>query len=130
MVKKPGGPGFENVPPAENKWGFENPRGPVSASRQNAPRPARMEESTLRFNVLEHKLVPEHRVLTDKESEEVLKVLRVTKDQLPKIRREDPAVQVLEKARKAPIPEGTIIKVTRLSETAGVSEAYRLVVGR
>jgi DNA-directed RNA polymerase subunit H len=89
-----------------------------------------MEESTLKFNVLEHKLVPEHRVLTDKESEEVLKALRVTKDQLPKIRGIDPAVQVLEKARKAPIPEGTIIKVTRISETAGVSEAYRLVVGR
>ena len=84
----------------------------------------------MKFNVLEHKLVPEHRVLTDKESEEVLKALRVTKDQLPKIRAVDPAVQILEKARKAPIPEGTIIKVTRISETAGVSEAYRLVVGR
>ena len=84
----------------------------------------------MKFNVLEHKLVPEHRVLTDKESEEVLKALKVTKDQLPKIRADDPAVHILEKARKAPIPEGTIIKVTRISETAGVSEAYRLVVGR
>ena len=84
----------------------------------------------MRFNVLEHKLVPEHRVLTEKESEEVLKSLRVTKDQLPKIRKEDPAIQVLEKARQAPIPEGSIVKIIRISETAGVSEAYRLVVGR
>ena len=84
----------------------------------------------MKFNVLEHKLVPEHRVLTEKESEEVLKALRVTKDQLPKIRKVDPAIQVLEKARQAPILEGTIVKITRISETAGVFEAYRLVVGR
>jgi len=84
----------------------------------------------LKFNVLEHKLVPEHRVLTDKESEEVLKALRVTKDQLPKIRKDDPAIQILEKARKSPVIEGTIVKITRLSETAGVCEAYRLVIGR
>ncbi len=130
MVKKPGGPGFENAPPAKHKWGFENPRGPVSASRQNAPRPRHNGGVALKFNVLEHKLVPEHRVLTGKESEEVLKALRVTKDQLPKIRKDDPAIQVLEKAQKSPVIEGTIVKITRLSETAGVFEAYRLVIGR
>lgn len=84
----------------------------------------------MRFNVLEHKLVPEHRVLSDKEAEDILKRLRVTKDQLPKIRKEDPAILVLEKAQRAAIPEGAVIKVTRLSDTAGVTEAYRLVVGR
>ena len=84
----------------------------------------------MRFNVLEHKLVPEHRVLSDKEAEEVLKRLRVTKDQLPKIRRDDPAIQILEKAKKSAIPEGAVVRVTRLSDTAGVTEAYRLVIGR
>ena len=84
----------------------------------------------MRFNVLEHKLVPEHRVLSDKEAEEVLKRLRVTKDQLPKIRKEDPAIQILEKAQKAPIIEGSVVRITRLSDTAGVTEAYRLVIGR
>ena len=83
----------------------------------------------MRFNVLEHQLVPEHRLVPEAEAEEVLKKLRITKDQLPKIHRSDPVIQVLERI-EGPIEEGRIIKVTRMSGTAGVSEAYRLVIGR
>jgi len=83
----------------------------------------------MKFNVLQHKLVPEHRLLADDEAERVLKALRITKDQLPKIKKADPVIQVLERVH-GPIVEGRIIKVTRISETAGVSEAYRLVIGR
>jgi len=83
----------------------------------------------LRFNVLEHQLVPEHRLVPDEETQRVLKVLRITKDQLPKIRRSDPVIQVLERI-EGPIEEGRVIRVTRVSGTAGVSEAYRLVIGR
>lgn len=83
----------------------------------------------MRFNVLEHQLVPEHRLVPDNEAAEVLKKLGITKDQLPKIHRSDPVIQVLEKI-EGPIEEGRIIKVTRVSGTAGVSEAYRLVIGR
>ena len=79
--------------------------------------------------MLEHQLVPEHRLVPEAEAEEVLKKLRITKDQLPKIHRSDPVIQVLERI-EGPIEEGRIIKVTRLSGTAGVSEAYRLVIGR
>jgi DNA-directed RNA polymerase subunit H len=82
----------------------------------------------MKFNVLQHKLVPEHRLLADDEAERVLKALRITKDQLPKIKKADPVIQVLERVH-GPIGEGRIIKVTRISETAGVSEAYRLVIG-
>ena len=93
----------------------------------------------MKFNVLQHKLVPEHRLLADDEAERVLKALRITKDQLPKIKKAAPVIHVLEKvkcpchpdrAAHGPIEEGRIIKVTRISETAGVSEAYRLVIGR
>ncbi len=83
----------------------------------------------MKFNVLEHKLVPEHKVLSEKEAESVVKTLKVSKDQLPKIRKDDPALVILEKV-VGPIPEGSIVKITRLSDTAGVSEAYRLVIGR
>ncbi|OGS48180.1 MAG: DNA-directed RNA polymerase subunit H [Euryarchaeota archaeon RBG_16_68_13] len=83
----------------------------------------------MRFNVLEHQLVPEHRLVPDEETQRVLKVLRITKDQLPKIRRSDPVIQVLERI-EGPIEEGRVIRVTRVSGTAGVSEAYRLVIGR
>ncbi len=88
----------------------------------------------MKFNVLQHKLVPEHRVLTEKEAEEVLRALKVTKDQLPKMRMDDPAMRVLQAERRAKheqeIREGEVVKITRVSETAGVSEAYRLVIGR
>src|SRR5207245_645823 len=63
------------------------------------------------------------------EAARVLKALKITRDQLPKIRKSDPVIQVLEKI-EGPIEEGRIIRVTRVSGTAGVSEAYRLVIGR
>ena len=83
----------------------------------------------MRFNVLEHQLVPEHRLVPEEEANGVLKALQITRDQLPKIRHSDPVIQVLERI-EGPIAEGRIIKVTRVSGTAGVSEAYRLVSGR
>lgn len=79
--------------------------------------------------MLEHQLVPEHRLVPEAEAEQILKRLRITKDQLPKIHRSDPVIQVLERI-EGPIEEGRMIKVTRVSGTAGVSEAYRLVIGR
>ncbi len=83
----------------------------------------------MKFNVLQHKLVPEHRLLSNEEATRVLAALHITKDQLPKIKKADPVIQVLERVH-GEITEGSIVKVTRLSETAGVSEAYRLVIGR
>ena len=83
----------------------------------------------MRFNVLEHKLVPEHRLLSPEEAESVLKRLRVTRDQLPKIRKTDPVIRVLERIH-GPIDEGRILRVLRLNQTAGVSEAFRLIIGR
>lgn len=83
----------------------------------------------MKFNVMEHRLVPEHHLIMEKDEEKVLEGLRVDKDQLPKVQRDDPCVQVLEK-KHGPIEEGRIIKVVRISETSGVSVAYRLVVGR
>ena len=87
------------------------------------------EAAPVRFNVLEHKLVPEHHLLSPAEANEVLKRLKVTRDQLPKIRKTDPVIRVLEKIH-GPIEEGSLVRVLRLTETAGVSEAYRLVIGR
>src|SRR3989337_3753601 len=82
----------------------------------------------LRFNVLEHQFVPEHRLVPEEEAEKTLKALRITRDQLPKIRRSDPVIQVLERI-EGPIEEGRIIRVTRVSSTAGGSEGDRLGIG-
>jgi DNA-directed RNA polymerase subunit H len=79
------------------------------------------------INVMFHHLVPEHILLSEKEAEKMLKDLNLSKEQLPKIRREDPPIKILEKVH-GPIEEGRVIKILRKSETAGVAVVYRLVV--
>ena len=76
-----------------------------------------------------HDLVPEHTLLSDKEVEKVLKDLKIRADQLPKIRKDDPVLKILEKF-EGTILEGRILKITRKSESAGVSVVYRMVVER
>lgn len=85
-----------------------------------------MAAETNSFNILKHDLVPEHHLLPDEEAEEVLKAMDITRDQLPKIRSKDPAIQVLETIH-GPIAEGSIIKIVRKSETAKEFTVYRLV---
>lgn len=80
-------------------------------------------------NVMLHDLVPEHTLLSGKEAEELLKKLKVSADQLPKIRKDDPVLQILEMV-EGPIEEGRIVKITRKSESAGMSVVYRMVVER
>lgn len=83
----------------------------------------------MKFNVMEHRLVPEHHLVGEKDEDKILKQLNVDKNQFPKILRNDPCVQLLEN-KHGPIEEGRVIKIVRISETSGVSVAYRLVVGR
>lgn len=78
------------------------------------------------FNILRHVLVPEHHLLTEEEADAVLARKGVTRDQLPKIRKSDPGIKVLETIH-GPIDEGRVIKVVRKSETAQEFVAYRLV---
>jgi DNA-directed RNA polymerase subunit H len=80
-------------------------------------------------NVMLHNMVPEHTLLSEKESKELLKNLKITSDQLPKIRKDDPVIKILEMVH-GPIEEGQIIKITRISDSAGVSLVYRTVVDR
>ena len=87
-----------------------------------------MAADNISFNVLEHDLVPEHTLLTEEEATAVLQELNMTKDQLPKIRKGDAAIKVLENIRGEPIELGSVIKVVRKSETAEEFVAYRLVV--
>lgn len=79
------------------------------------------------FNVLEHNLVPEHYLLSPEDAEKVLAELNITKDQLPKIRRGDACVKLLENIYGL-IPEGSIIKIIRKSATAEAFVTYRLVI--
>jgi len=78
------------------------------------------------FNVLKHDLVPEHHLLSEEEAQQILSKLKVTCDQLPKIRRSDAGIKVLENIY-GPVEEGRIVKIIRKSETAEEFVAYRLV---
>lgn len=78
------------------------------------------------FNVLRHALTPEHHLLAPEEEEEVLGKLHITKGQLPKIRKSDPGIKILETIH-GPIEEGRVVKIVRKSETAQEFVVYRLV---
>ncbi len=52
------------------------------------------------------------------------------REQLPKIKRSDPAIRLLERSLGETIEEGRVVKVIRRSHTAGVFVAYRVVVER
>ncbi|MGC8609876.1 MAG: DNA-directed RNA polymerase subunit H [Thermoplasmata archaeon] len=79
-----------------------------------------------KINVLEHEMVPEHYLLSEEEEIELFKKLQIDKDSLPKIRRNDPVIKVLEKIY-GPIKPGKVIKIVRTSKTAGVFITYRVV---
>ncbi len=81
------------------------------------------------INVMLHELVPEHTLLSEKEADEVLKQLKISADQLPKIRKDDPVLKILEIV-EGEILEGRIVRIKRKSESAGVSIVYRMVVER
>jgi len=82
----------------------------------------------MEVNVLEHMLVPEHHLVPLEEEEKVLEEHNIEKDQLPKIRKGDPCVKVLEEFHDIDIEEGRLVKIIRLNEIAGVSVSYRIVV--
>jgi DNA-directed RNA polymerase subunit H len=72
--------------------------------------------------ILEHELVPEHRVLSLEEAVSLLKRLGAKPWQLPQISLNDPIARLLN------AKPGDIIEIKRRSPTGGVHVAYRLVV--
>jgi len=74
------------------------------------------------FDLFEHKLVPKHEILTQKEVEQLLAEYRVQPYQLPQIKSSDPCVKAID------AKPGDILRVIRKSPTAGIHIAYRYVV--
>jgi len=81
----------------------------------------------MKYNVLEHELVPEHYPVSKDEEKEILEKLGVSKEKLPKILKSDPVIRVLERIY-GPIEIGSLIKIVRKSPTAGKVVVYRVVV--
>lgn len=74
------------------------------------------------FDLFEHKLVPRHEILTEKEKEQLLAEYKVQPYQLPQIKSSDPAVKAID------AKPGDVLRVIRKSATAGEHIAYRYVV--
>ena len=72
-------------------------------------------------DVSQHELVPEHTVIEDDALEEVLEEYNIDRTDLPKIKRNDPALP-----DEAEI--GDVIKIVRNSRTTDQAVIYRLVV--
>ena len=75
----------------------------------------------LQFNILNHKLVPKHSILTEEEKEQVKKEYNITDDKkFPNISRFDPVALVLG------LRPGQLCKIMRPSKTAIISPFYRI----
>ena len=68
---------------------------------------------------LKHVLVPKHEKISDKDKLALLEQYNVTERELPKIPITDPAIRHLD------VKVGDVIRITRLSETAGNVYFYR-----
>ena len=74
------------------------------------------------FDVRKHVLVPKHEILSAEQAKVVLGQFKVTPHQLPLIKSSDPVTKAVG------AKPGNILKITRDSQTAGRSTAYRYVV--
>ncbi len=77
-----------------------------------------------KLNVLKHVMVPDHKIMSEDEVSALLSHYNITTEQLPKIFHDDPAV----KSIGASVDD--VIRIVRISHTAGRAEAYRLVIKR
>ena len=73
-------------------------------------------------DVSQHELVPDHTVLDEGALEGVLEEYNITKTDLPKIKRTDPALQDVD------ADVGDAIRIERNSRTTDTAVVYRLVV--
>jgi DNA-directed RNA polymerase subunit H len=74
------------------------------------------------FDLFSHELVPPHSIADEEEVTLVMEHYGITRDQIPQILRDDPAVKVLG------AKPGQVVRIERDSETAGAVYYYRLVV--
>ncbi len=74
------------------------------------------------FDLFKHEIVPKHEVLTKEERQALQQKYRIKPYQIPRIKASDPAAKMIG------AKPGDIIKITRKSQTAGSSTAYRYVV--
>lgn len=79
----------------------------------------------LQFNVLEHTMVPEHRLLTKPEADDIKKKYNILQDdQMPQISRFDPPAQAIG------MRPGDICHIVRPSKTSVTLDNYRICINK
>jgi len=73
------------------------------------------------LEISKHNLVPKHTKLNDKDKEKLLEKYNISVSQLPKITKNDPAIKDLK------LKPGDVVKIIRISPTAGEAVFYRSV---
>jgi len=77
-----------------------------------------------KIDIFSHELVPKHILLSKEEAEKLLNELNIYPEQLPWIKKSDPAVVAIG------AKPGDIIKIIRKSSTAGEVVIYRYVIDK
>ncbi len=75
-----------------------------------------------KFDILKHKYVPKHEILSKEEAEEIFKMFNAKPENFPFILSSDPIVKRLN------AKPGDLIKITRISPVAKEAIYYRIVV--
>lgn len=77
---------------------------------------------TKTIDLFDHALVPRHVILSEEETAELMKKFRIKLYQIPHIKSSDPAARVID------AKPGSVLKIIRNSQTAGVAVSYRFVI--
>jgi DNA-directed RNA polymerase subunit H len=83
---------------------------------------SKKEEVIDETKVSDHALVPKHEILSQEEKKRILSQFNSTEDQFPFLFISDPV------AREIGAKPGDMVKITRVSDTAGEATYYRYVV--
>ncbi len=75
-----------------------------------------------KVSILEHELVPKHKIMGAEEIKELLDKYKIKRVQLPKIKLSDPVIKEIK------ADAGDVVKIKRQSRTAGTALFYRLVI--
>lgn len=82
----------------------------------------RKDEVVEETKVTDHALVPKHEILSEEEKKQILSQYNATEDQFPFLFSIDPVV------REIGAKPGDMVRITRVSDTAGETTYYRYVV--
>ncbi|MBU0457687.1 MAG: DNA-directed RNA polymerase subunit H [Nanoarchaeota archaeon] len=74
------------------------------------------------FDVTKHTLVSKHLKVSDTEKESVFKQYNINSKDLPKILKDDIAIAHLN------LKVGDLVKIERVSKTAGIAVYYRVII--